>query len=170
DDWGKPGDPVVSMHHLKQPSEEVGPLSVAIDFPTGGLSIESSRDPFTILQQAAKGLGAKEAATLLFGSQEPSRAEEAKARRKLQKLVEEGNATCKPGSTNGALKAPDRFFAVPFQGELDRCLHEHASSTQALRSVTSTHRARRARTTHICTSTHRARPARPLHEHVYGPL
>lgn len=116
--WGKPGDPVVSMHHLKQPSEEVGPLSVAIDFATGGLSIDASRDLLSILRAAAKGLNVKEAAQLLFGTQDPSRAEGEKARRQLQRLESEGLASFHPGAATGAIKGAGRYFAVALQGEI----------------------------------------------------
>lgn len=118
--WGKSGDPVVSMHHLKQPSEEVGPLSVAIDFTTGGLSVEVDRDLFTILRAVPKGLAVKEAAQILFGTQEPDRAETEKARRQLQRYVNEGKAICQSGNSNGSIKASDRYFAVALQGELRR--------------------------------------------------
>jgi replicative DNA helicase len=90
--WGKPGDPIVELRHLKQPAEEVGPFTVTIDHDTGQLAVTEATNLRDLLATTPEGLTAQTAATNLAGTSEPSPADVEKARRKLNKLEEEGDA------------------------------------------------------------------------------
>lgn len=114
--WGHPGDPVVELRQLKQAAGEVGPLQVQIDFDTGEMSVLAGTDLLTALRAAPKGLTAKDVASLLFGSN-PSRAEQERARRALDREVRRGTAHKREGSDgrdgSGQLRRePTTYFAV----------------------------------------------------------
>lgn len=86
---GSPGDPVVSLFHLKQPCAEVGPLRISHDYLTGRSQVWHSADLLAVVQ--AKGsLTAREAAAVLFDAEKPTTAEVEKARRKLDKMARDG--------------------------------------------------------------------------------
>lgn len=87
---GSPGDPVVSLRHLKQPAEEVGPLRVVHDHEQGRSSVWHSADLLSVALASPSGLTAVQAATALFEVEKPTAAEREKARRKLDRLVSEG--------------------------------------------------------------------------------
>jgi replicative DNA helicase len=97
--WGDPGDPIVDLAHLKQPAEEVGPMRLLHDAPTGSISIQQGVDLLTMLR-IQPGLTAADAARLLFDvegrSPEPKEIE--KARRRLDSLVRRGLARLQPGA------------------------------------------------------------------------
>ncbi|OBG70285.1 AAA family ATPase [Mycobacterium sp. E3305] len=108
---GEPGDPIIEFRHLKQPNEEIGPLRVAHDPATGRLTVEHQLDLVELVRRKGDaGLIAKDAARALFDTDEPSRGQTEKARRKLDKFVpavlrrEEGVAG---GATGGM---PARYF------------------------------------------------------------
>lgn len=87
---GEPGDPVVSLHHVKQPLDEVGPLQIVHDHTSGRSSIYSSAD-LVAIAGARGGITAVDAAVALFGAEKPSAAEREKARRKLEQLARAGS-------------------------------------------------------------------------------
>jgi len=97
--WGEAGDPIVELNHLKQPAEEVGPMKLLHDAPTGSISIQQSVDLLTLLR-TQPGLTAADAARLLFDvegrSPEPKEVE--KARRRLDSLVTRGLAKLQSGT------------------------------------------------------------------------
>jgi replicative DNA helicase len=111
--WGKPGDPVVELGHLKPPAEAVGPLVVTIDHETGSLEVADGGDPLSILRGSPAGLSAGDLARALFGTPTPTKAEEHRARRKLERWCREGFAHRREEqAARGAIKSPDRYFAV----------------------------------------------------------
>lgn len=84
---GAPGDPIVGLHHLKQPADEVGPLQVIHDHETGRSQVWHATD-LVLLARNFGGLSAIEAARALFDSATASDKE--KARRRLVSLERSG--------------------------------------------------------------------------------
>jgi replicative DNA helicase len=113
--WGDPGDPIVELAHLKQPAEEVGPMRLLHDAPTGSISIQQGVDLLTLLR-TQPGLTAADAARLLFDiegrSPEPKEIE--KARRRLDSLVRRGLAKLQPGASkrSGSAGAPTTYHPI----------------------------------------------------------
>lgn len=108
--WGKAGDIVMELEHLKPPAEPVGPFMVTVDFETGQVSIEDEVDLYELACRTPHGLQAEGAARALFRVTEPDRNQIEKARRKLKKhprLMEiEGDAPASGG------RAPVFYRAV----------------------------------------------------------
>jgi len=90
--WGEPGDLVVELRHLKQPADEIGPLQVVHNHDLGVTTIHEQADLEVVLERTVGGLTVKDAARVLFESDEPRQNEIEKARRKLDKLVDRGHA------------------------------------------------------------------------------
>jgi 5S rRNA maturation endonuclease (ribonuclease M5) len=87
---GKPGDPIVSLHHLKQPAVEVGPYKILHDDITGRSTIWHGTDLLEVVRSARQ-MSALDAAKILFDTDKPTDAEKQKARRKLDRLVASGH-------------------------------------------------------------------------------
>lgn len=92
--WGAAGDPVVELHHLKQPSAEIGPYDVVHDHETGTSEIKERVDPVRMAKQAGVGgVTARSVAKALFAADRQSGADKAeveKARRRLDLLASRG--------------------------------------------------------------------------------
>ncbi|MCT2589846.1 AAA family ATPase [Streptomyces sp. N2-109] len=99
---GRAGDPAVTLHHLKTPTGEVGPLDVTHDHARGTTTVDPTKDPAVLLRNAPNGLTARELATVLIGGGDPERADVEKARRHLSRLVDSGLATRADGVAGGA--------------------------------------------------------------------
>jgi hypothetical protein len=118
---GEPGDPIIEFRHIKQPLDEVGPYRLLNDIENGIIEIEHEIDLLTLTDTAAAdGLTATGAAAALFGCEKPSRAQEAKARRRLDRLTASGHLTRIDGNHGGATdrtktawfrRAPDTGWA-----------------------------------------------------------
>lgn len=87
---GAPGDPIVGLHHIKQPATEVGPLKVIHNHDTGRSEIWHSTDLVQIAGACLGGISAVDAARVLFGTDKPTPSEREKARRRLEKLANTG--------------------------------------------------------------------------------
>lgn len=113
--WGKAGDVVMELEHLKPPSEPVGPLSVIVNFETGAVSIEDEVDLYDMARKAPFGIQAEGAARALFRCSDPERNQIEKARRKLKKhpQLEEVAGEAPP---NGG-KAPIYYRPIRHVGE-----------------------------------------------------
>jgi AAA domain len=85
--WGRPGDPIVSLRHLKPVVDEVGPFGVTFDALSGYASVAAGSDLLALLRSAKDGLTARATATQLYGTAKPDRAQVERARRSLEKLV-----------------------------------------------------------------------------------
>jgi hypothetical protein len=97
---GQPGDPIVRAHHLKQPREPWGPLWLAHDHGRGATTVHNRVDLLERL--AVTGVQtASSAATLLYETEKPSRAQIETARRRLDRLVRDGLAYTTPGRPGG---------------------------------------------------------------------
>lgn len=88
--WGDPGDPVVELTHLKQPAAEVGPLTVHHDHDRGRSTVPG---PVDLLDVAARGVTATEAAQRIYDTSSPNRNQVERARRRLEKLADLGQVT-----------------------------------------------------------------------------
>jgi replicative DNA helicase len=86
---GRPGDPIVSFHHLKQPATEVGPYRIIHDRETGRSEIYHAADLLQIAR-AQGSITAIDAAKALFETDDPDRNEKEKARYRLQQLEKAG--------------------------------------------------------------------------------
>ncbi|WP_161967020.1 AAA family ATPase [Mycobacterium marinum] len=86
---GEPGDPIVRLTQVKKPDAEVGPYILSVDNSAGTISIFEEVDLVTMAGQPG-GVTASAAAAALFESDKPSRAQKEKARRRLEKLREQG--------------------------------------------------------------------------------
>lgn len=85
---GAPGDPIVVLHHIKQPASEVGPLKIIHDHVAGRSVVWHAVD--LVLLAQGRGLSAVEAAIALFDTTKPTSAEKEKARRRLDALTAKG--------------------------------------------------------------------------------
>jgi replicative DNA helicase len=92
--WGNAGDPAVEVTHIKQPAAEVGPWQVIHDHEHGASRLYEAASLAALLaQHVGEGLAVRAAASALYGTSKPSRAEKAKAQRKLDAAVKAGTAT-----------------------------------------------------------------------------
>jgi replicative DNA helicase len=89
---GAPGDPIVRLHHVKQPAEQVGPLTIAHDHEAGVSSVWHAADLVEVARVRGP-LSARDAAACLFDTEKPSAADKEKARRRLDALVRAGHLT-----------------------------------------------------------------------------
>jgi replicative DNA helicase len=87
---GAPGDPIVTAHHLKQPAEEVGPLKILHDHDAGRSSVWQQVDVLALASAKPGGISAAEAAQAMFEVEKETPAQRQKARRKLERLANEG--------------------------------------------------------------------------------
>lgn len=86
---GDAGDPMVTLKHLKQPINEIGPVEVLHDHETGVSTVAERADLAMVARTRV--LTAHDAAVILFDTDKPSRAQKEKARRKLEALVRIGD-------------------------------------------------------------------------------
>jgi replicative DNA helicase len=104
--WGEPGDPIVELRHLKQPAEEVGPLTLRHDHARGATELhDDDADPYAIVQRAlGGGVSVREVAGQMYATTEPTRAQVEKARRRLDSLVAAGKIGHRDAGENGPTK------------------------------------------------------------------
>lgn len=98
---GEAGDPAVTVHHLKTPTGEIGPLQVIHDHERGTTTIEPTFDPVAILRAHPGGLTTRDLAAILGGQANPDRSAVEKARRHLERLVKSGLARKTEGAAGG---------------------------------------------------------------------
>jgi energy-coupling factor transporter ATP-binding protein EcfA2 len=113
--WGEPGDPIVDFVHLKQPMNEVGPWKVKHNRDTGRAEVfhDPDTDVLALARRCATtGLSANEAANCIFGVEKATKAQDEKARRKLNQMVRSGVLVERTG-TKGAGSATRWFAAAP---------------------------------------------------------
>jgi len=90
--WGAPGDAVIELSHLKQPAEEIGPLTVVHDQRRGVSTVDPGEHArmIDVVRERGGGVTVREAAIGFYGVAEPDRNTIEKARRKLETLAEDG--------------------------------------------------------------------------------
>lgn len=92
--WGAAGDLIVELSHLKQPAAIIGPYKVIHDHVAGSSTVFHQADLLALaLSAGTGGLSAKAAAVALFEDDAPAPNDIEKARRRLDKLVEQGHLT-----------------------------------------------------------------------------
>lgn len=111
---GAPGDAVVNLHHVKQPSEPVGPLRLLHDHTAGRTTIFHSVDLLALAATSIGGITAVDAARALSETDSPTDSEKEKARRRLEKHVKEGRMHRKDGDTRASI--PHRYFRITRTG------------------------------------------------------
>lgn len=99
---GEAGDLAVTLHHLKTPTGEIGPLQVIHDHERGTSMVDPALDPVEILRGRPDGLTVRELARIESGENNPDRAATEKARRTLDRLVKTGLAVKAEGAAGGS--------------------------------------------------------------------
>lgn len=108
---GNPGDPIIGMKHLKQPSDEVGPYRLNHDQAAGTMSISHGTDLVDLVRGAGPGgLSTKAAASAIFETERPTRNDIEKARRRLSKLADDNLLIAQERTTPGGGKAQTAWF------------------------------------------------------------
>lgn len=87
---GDPGDPIVTVHHVKQPMSNIGPLKVLHDNTDGRTTVWHATDLLAVAR-ASGPLSAVDAAVALFETEKPTPAERERARRRLEALTRGGD-------------------------------------------------------------------------------
>lgn len=108
---GNPGDPVAVMHHLKQPMDEIGPLTIIHDHTAGTSTVEEG---VSVLDMCSThgGTDVQTVARRLYNVTEPTKPQIEKARRKLDKLCASGLVEKREGVSGGSGgSAPSRYIA-----------------------------------------------------------
>ena len=110
--WGQAGDPVVALTHLKQPADDVGPLTIIHDHAAGTSILDSAIAdlPTLLVANRPNGLTAKAAAAHIYKADEPDANQVEKMRRRLNSLVDSGLATKQAGARGGTHTAQTRYF------------------------------------------------------------
>ena len=109
--WGQAGDPVVTLLHLKQPAEDIGPLTLIHDHTTGTTTVdheEHDLDAYLIANAPSGGLTAAAWAAIIYDDASKGNVE--KARRRLESAVKDGKATAVKGRKGGSTPEPTRYF------------------------------------------------------------
>ncbi|HSX67223.1 AAA family ATPase [Nocardioides sp.] len=112
---GTTGDPLVTLHHLKQPADTIGPLRLLHDHSAGRTAIFHSVDLLKLAAASPAGLTARDAAAALFETEEPTDAQREKARRRLEKHHKDGHMHRKDGDQKANI--PTRYFRTRRTGE-----------------------------------------------------
>lgn len=111
---GAPGDAIVNMHHIKQPSEPIGPLRLLHDHAAGRTTIFHSVDLLALASSSPAGLTAIDAARALFETDNPTDGEREKARRRLEKHTRDGRMHRMDGNPTAGI--PHRYFRTTRTG------------------------------------------------------
>ena len=113
--WGQAGDALVTLEHLKQPVDQVGPLTLLHDHGAGVTVVEGAVDLFELVR-FSNGLTAEGAARGLFRKEAPDRNDTEKARRRLDALVRKGLAHKTDGARGGAGGTQSaRYYAIAME-------------------------------------------------------
>jgi replicative DNA helicase len=99
--WGKPGDAVVELSHLKQPADEITGLRMVIDAEAGSVRAEGGDIIGTLAAQGYTAITVQLAAQVMFATLSPDRNQAEKARRALRRLEAQGKIAA-DGSTGRA--------------------------------------------------------------------
>jgi hypothetical protein len=104
--WGEPGELVVELSTLKPIADPVGPFDVVVDHDRGAMTADPQVDPADLLRAAGPtGLSALELVRELnWQARSNERAAKQRARRALDRLVEDGVADREDGSRVAAAR------------------------------------------------------------------
>lgn len=121
---GGSGDPIIDLRHLKQPDEEVGPHRVLFDFETGELSLSKEINIVDAIRNSPEGITANDAARILYDTDNPTRSDKERARRKLNSHVDKQRLAVRKGTETNE---PNHYVIAvdePDQTTLDRWVHD----------------------------------------------
>jgi replicative DNA helicase len=90
--WGKAGDLVVDVSHLKQPAEAFGPVKALHDHVHGRTTPYTTTTIEEQLERSSTGITVADAARTLFTTDAPDDKERERARRTLERLVKDNVA------------------------------------------------------------------------------
>lgn len=110
--WGQPGDPLVDFSHLKSPAEQIGPWTIRMDFDLGYSTVEEEANPLKIVASAGRGASVNLVARVMYKTEEPTKNEQEKARRRLDKLVAQGLIHREEVPTEGGGKPTAMYFPI----------------------------------------------------------
>ncbi|MBS9532382.1 AAA family ATPase [Mycobacterium sp. M1] len=111
---GKAGDPLIDFSLLKQAEGDVGPWRLEVDHTAGSIRRVEGVDPVELALYDPDGVTAADYAVELFGIDTVSRGQIEKARRKLEKLADDGLMTRIDGTRGGSggSRTPTRYRAT----------------------------------------------------------
>ncbi|MGC4154487.1 MAG: AAA family ATPase [Propionicimonas sp.] len=113
---GNPGDPFITLQHIKQPAEEVGPLKLSHDHEAGQTTVQRDSGDLLAEIRRAGTFTATQAAATVYRTETPSRAQVEKMRRRLTKMADQGLVVeLVQGSKGGASKTPQTWGAAARQ-------------------------------------------------------
>jgi AAA domain len=119
--WGDAGDPVVSLEHLKQPADAVGPLKLLHDNRAGTTTLIDALDVVQIIATRPDAASVKDIATVLFRTTDPDRNAIEKTRRKLEAAADDNRLTRMPAAAGEPV-----LYRLPNQGVTQRVTEGHA--------------------------------------------
>jgi replicative DNA helicase len=114
---GEAGDPMVGLRHIKQPVDDVGPLTLVFDPKTQRAEIQRGTDLMAIVRSSPEGITAAAAAALVHETATASKNQIEKTRRRLDKLVGRGLLTRTSGRRGGDHSMP-AIYGVSDIGDL----------------------------------------------------
>ncbi len=121
---GKPGDDLLTVDHLKQPADAIGPLRIRHNKPAGRFVIDGDDLAAWLRHQGEHGAAARDAAAWVHGTTTPDRNQIEKARRQLDALTKNGNATRTEGTKGGdGGGLPTRWYATRSDHAPDHAPH-----------------------------------------------
>lgn len=88
--WGDAGDPIVTLEHLKQPGDAVGPLRLLHDNYAGTTTVVNAADVVEIVRGGSGQMTARQVAVVMFERPKPTANQIEKARRRLNAAVKAG--------------------------------------------------------------------------------
>ncbi|OBB94984.1 hypothetical protein A5782_08530 [Mycobacterium sp. 852002-40037_SCH5390672] len=107
---GESGDVSISFEHVKPVLETVGPWRLIHDQKAGQVRVDASADLLDVLKASGPdGITIPAAASHLFDTDKPTRAQTERARRKLDKYADEGRAIACGGIKGGP---PATYYAT----------------------------------------------------------
>jgi hypothetical protein len=87
--WGKPGDLVVDLEHLKQPLDPIGPMKLLHDHDRGRTTTYERLTVLDVMRDQKRAT-VRVVATILYGVDDPTRSDVERARRELRQLEVDG--------------------------------------------------------------------------------
>ncbi len=105
---GEPGDPSVTLRHLKQPAEPVGPLDLRHDHATGTTRLHTAPSLLDVLHTSGpSGMTAEEIALVVIGRS--SRNDVQSIKRRLDKQIKAHAVELISGAMTPAGRSPNRY-------------------------------------------------------------
>lgn len=111
---GEGGARTVTLHHVKQPAAPIGPMDLLHDHIAGTTTVRPSVED---LLTTKEGTTVADAARILSGTEKPDRAAKEQARRSLEDLVKEGEATREAGEGAARYRSIHRAAPCPPRAE-----------------------------------------------------